>query len=137
MIKWEEKYSVGLSIIDEEHKELIRIMNAAIEAKQHNDNIDEISKLLKQLTVYTLKHFSTEESYMVEFNYPEFQYHKEEHHDFSNKVIEYCNRVIEGDCHVANEILEYLKTWLVKHFQEADKKSTEHFNKNELRQIHD
>ncbi len=49
MIEWEEKYSVGLSIIYEEHKELIRIMNAAVEAKQHNDNIDEISKLLKQL----------------------------------------------------------------------------------------
>jgi len=65
MIKWEEKYSVGLSIIDEEHKELIRIMNVAIKAKQHNDNIDEISKLLKQLTVYTLKHFSTEESYIL------------------------------------------------------------------------
>ncbi len=49
MSEWEEKYSVGLSIIYEEHKELIRIMNAAVEAKQHNDNIDEISKLLKQL----------------------------------------------------------------------------------------
>jgi len=132
MIKWEEKYSVGLSIIDEEHKELIRIMNVAIKAKQHNDNIDEISKLLKQLTVYTLKHFSTEESYMVEFNYPEFQYHKEEHHDFSNKVIEYCNRVIEGDCHVANEILEYLKQWLINHIQITDKKYIECFKKNGL-----
>ena len=42
MIKWEEKYSVGISIIDEEHKELIRIMNAAIVAKQHNNNIDDM-----------------------------------------------------------------------------------------------
>ncbi len=65
-------------------------MNAAIEAKQNNDNIDEISKLLKQLTAYALNHFSTEESYMVEFIYPKFQYHQEEHHDFSNKAITYC-----------------------------------------------
>ena len=132
MLKWEEKYSVGISIIDEEHKELIRIMNAAIEAKQHDDNIDEILKLLKQLTVYTLKHFSAEEFYMVKFKYTEFQYHKEEHHDFSKKVIEYCNRVIEGDYHIANEILEYLKQWLINHIQVTDKKYVECFRKNGL-----
>ena len=121
MIEWEEKYSIGISIIDEEHKELIRIMNAAIVAKQHNSNIEDISKLLKELTVYALNHFSTEESYMVEFNYPEFQYHKEEHHDFSSKTITYCSRVIEGDYHIASEILEYLKQWLVNHIQITDK----------------
>ncbi len=43
MIKWEERYSVGISIVDEEYKALIRIMNAAIVAKQHGNNIDEIS----------------------------------------------------------------------------------------------
>jgi hemerythrin len=105
-------------------------MNAAMVAKQHGDNIDEISKLLKELTTYALKHFSTEESYMIEFNYPEFQYHKEEHHDFSEKAIAYCNRVIEGDYHISNEIFEYLKEWLVNHIQITDKKYVECFREN-------
>ena len=132
MIEWDDKYSVGISIIDEEHKELIRIMNVAIVAKQHSNNIDEILKLLKELTIYTLKHFSTEESYMAEFNYPELQYHKEEPDDFPNKTITYCNRVIEGDYHIANEIFEYLKQWLVHHIQITDKKYVECFKKNGL-----
>ena len=130
MIEWKEEYSIGISIIDKEHKELIRIMNAAMVAKQHGDNIDEISGLLKELTTYALKHFSTEESYMIEFNYPEFQYHKEEHHDFSKKAIAYCNRVIEGDYHISNEIFEYLKEWLVNHIQITDKKYVECFREN-------
>ena len=130
MIEWKEEYSIGISIIDKEHKELIRIMNAAMVAKQHGDNIDEISELLKELTTYALKHFSTEESYMIEFNYPEFQYHKEEHHDFSEKAIAYCNRVIEGDYHISNEIFEYLKEWLVNHIQITDKKYVECFREN-------
>lgn len=129
MIEWEEKYSVGITIIDGEHKEFIRIMNAAVVAKQYN-NFEEISKLLKELTMYALKHFSTEESYMVEFNYPEFKSHKEEHHDFSNKVIAYCSRVIEGEYQIASEILEYLKQWLVNHIQITDKKFVECFKKN-------
>jgi hemerythrin len=130
MIEWEDEYSIGISLIDKEHKELIRIMNAAMVAKQHGDNIDEISGLLKELTTYALKHFSTEESYMIEFNYPEFQYHKEEHHDFSEKAIAYCNRVIEGDYHISNEIFEYLKEWLVNHIQITDKKYVECFREN-------
>jgi len=130
MIEWEDEYSIGISLIDKEHKELIRIMNAAMVAKQHGDNIDEISGLLKELTTYALKHFSTEESYMIEFNYPEFQYHKEEHHDFSKKAIAYCNRVIEGDYHISNEIFEYLKEWLVNHIQITDKKYVECFREN-------
>ncbi len=53
-IKWEEKYSVGISIIDEEHKAPIYIMNAAIVAKQNGNKIDEISKLLRELMAYAL-----------------------------------------------------------------------------------
>jgi len=132
MIEWKEEYSIGISIIDAEHKALVRIMNAAFVAKQHSNNIDEITALLKELTVYALTHFSTEESYMVEFNYPEFQHHKEEHHYFSNKAIAYCNRVIEGDYHIASEILEFLKQWLVSHIQITDKKYVEFFKKNGL-----
>jgi len=47
MIEWEDKYSVGISIIDEVHKELIRIMSAAIVAKQHVTILMKISKLQK------------------------------------------------------------------------------------------
>jgi len=107
MIEWKEEYSIGISIIDKEHKELIRIMNAAMVAKQHGDNIDEISKLLKELTTYALKHFSTEESYMIEFNYPEFQYHKEEHHDFSRRRL---HIVIESSRGIIIFQMKYLNT---------------------------
>jgi hemerythrin len=83
--------------------------------------------------MYALKHFSTEETYMIEFDYPEFQYHKEEHHDFSNKMIAYCSRVVDGDYQIANEILEYLKQWLVNHIQVTDKKYADCFKKNGLK----
>ncbi len=113
MFAWNDKLGVNISIIDEEHKGLIRIMNKAIAAKQHRNDLDEISKLLKELTMFALKHFSTEETYMVKFNYPEFKNHKQEHHNFSTKMITYCNRVIEGEYQIASEIIEYLKQWLV------------------------
>ena len=100
MIEWDDKYSVGISRIDDEHKQFIDIINKAIATKKHNDDPEELKKVLHSITRYAITHFSTEENYMIEFNYPEYQYHKEEHHDFSKKVIEYCDRVIDGDSQI-------------------------------------
>ncbi len=44
--EWEDKFSVGIPTIDEEHKKLIAILNNAIVAKEHNDNIEEIKDVL-------------------------------------------------------------------------------------------
>ncbi len=50
MIEWDDKYSVGLSIVDEEHKEFTGIINKAIFAKEHNDNPEEIREVLREMT---------------------------------------------------------------------------------------
>ncbi len=133
MIEWDDKYSVGISKIDDEHKQFIDIVNKAIAIKEHYDNPEELREVLHSITMYAITHFATEENYMIEFNYPEYQYHKEEHHDFSRKVIQYCERVTDGDTQVANEILEYLKQWLVNHIQVTDKKYVDCFIRNGLK----
>jgi hemerythrin-like metal-binding protein len=133
MIEWDDKYSVGISRIDDEHKQFIDIINEAIATKEHNDDPEELREVLYNITMYAIKHFSTEENYMIEFKYPEYQYHKEEHHDFSKKAIEYCERVTHGDSQISNEILEYLKRWLVNHIQATDKKYVDCFKRNGLK----
>jgi hemerythrin-like metal-binding protein len=132
-IKWDDKYSVGISMIDEEHKKLIGILNKAIFAKKHNDNPEEIQEVLREMTNYVLTHFKTEETYMIKFNYPEYQDHKEEHHNFSIKTIAYFGKVIKGDYQIANEIFEYLKRWLINHIQVIDKKYIDCFKRNGLK----
>ncbi len=133
MIEWDDKYSVGISIIDKGHKKFIDTINKAIIAKEHNDNPEKVKEVLREMTNYVLTHFKTEETYMIEFNYPEYQYHKEEHHDFAMKTIAYLDRVIKGDYQIANEILEYLKRWLINHIQGTDRKYIDCFNKNGLK----
>ncbi len=133
MIEWDDKYSVDISRIDDEHKQFIDIINQAIATKEHNGNPEELKEVLHRITRYAITHFSTEENYMIEFNYPEYQYHKEEHHDFSKKVIEYCERVTDGDSQLADEIPEYLKQWLVNHIQVTDQKYIDCFKRNGLK----
>ena len=133
MIEWEEKYSVGIISIDEQHKKIIGIINRVIAAKEFDDNTEDIAEILNEMAVYSQDHFKTEETHMIEFKYPEYQYHKEEHIDFSLRTLAYQSRVITGDNRVANAILEYLKSWLVNHIQKTDKKYSDCFKKNRLK----
>ncbi len=132
MIEWNDKYSVGISIIDEEHKEFIDIINKAIVTKENNDNPEEVREILYEMIKYALKHFATEETYMKKFNFPEYQLHRNEHLDFTDKTFANLNKVITSDYQVANEILEYLKWWLVNHIQGTDRKYIDCFNENGL-----
>ena len=133
MIEWKEEHSVGISIIDEEHKKFINIINKVIVAKQHDNNPQKIEAVVHEIIDYAWNHFKTEESYMVEFRYPEYQYHKEEHLDFTHRSISYFKRVTSGDYRILNEILEFLKQWLVNHIQGTDKKYKECFITNGLK----
>ncbi len=133
MIKWDDKFSVGISMIDEEHKKLIGILNKAIFANEQSDNKKELHEVLEEMTKYALGHFKTEEDYMREFNYPEYKYHSEEHSNFVNKTLAYFDRVVKGDYHVSNELIEYLKKWLVNHIQVTDRQYIDCFKENGLK----
>ncbi len=133
MIKWNNNYSVGISIIDEEHKKLIGILNRIICAKEHNVNPEELKEVLREMTDYSVTHFTTEEAYMKAFNYPEYQDHKEEHMNFSTKIIVYTYKVIKGDYQFTDELTKYLKQWSINHIQVTDRQYIECFKKNGLK----
>ncbi len=133
MIKWDNNYSVGISKIDEEHKKLIGILNRILYAKEHNVNPEKLKEVLREMTDYSVTHFTTEEAYMKAFNYPGYQDHKEEHMDFSTKIIAYTYKVIKGDYQFADELTEYLKQWLINHIQVTDRQYIECFKKNGLK----
>ena len=59
MIEWDDKYSVGISRIDDEHKQFIDIVNKAIATKEHNGNPEELREVLHSITMFTINHFST------------------------------------------------------------------------------
>ena len=132
-MEWDDKYCVGISIIDKYHKDFIDTINKTIIVKENNDDPEGVKEVLREMTDYVLTHFKTEETYMIEFNYPEYQDHKEEHHDFAMKTIAYLDSVINGNYQITCDILEDLKSWLVNHIQVTDQKYIDCFIKHGLK----
>jgi len=132
MFEWNDKFSVGISMIDEEHKKLIGILNKVIFAKGHNSNPEELREVLREMAKYALKHFKTEETYMKELNYPGYQNHKKEHEDFFDKILEYFHKAGNEYHHILHELHEYLTQWLVNHIQVTDRQYVDCFKKSGL-----
>ena len=105
---------MGISILDEQHKKLIEIINKASMVEISSNNPKDVLAILDQMTEYILKHFETEEHYMKEFDFPGFQPHRNEHIDFTNTTIDYKIRAVGGDYKIINEIIEYLKSTKIK-----------------------
>ena len=133
MIEWDDKYSVDISLIDEQHKKLIEIINKASMVEISSNSQKDVLAILDQMTEYILKHFETEEHYMKEFDFPGFQPHRNEHIDFTNTTIDYKIRAVGGDYKIINEIIEYLMEWVVNHIQVIDRQYIGCFKKNGLK----
>jgi hemerythrin len=130
IIRWDKTFSVNVSRFDEEHKNIILVINRLNAAMQTNDECEKVSDALNEMTLYARTHFKAEEDYMKRFGYPEYELHKEKHREFSRTTVGFCKSVMNGNYNIAYDLLEYLNQWLANHIQRTDKKYTECFNNN-------
>ncbi len=133
MLEWNNKYSVNVAMIDEEHKKLIDIVDKATFLQKYDDSPRAISEILVEMTTYAQEHFRTEETYMINFEYYDYKSHIDEHNNFSKMISNYCNKLMNGNFEVIEEVLEDLEQYLVNHIQVTDKKYADCFNENGLK----
>jgi hemerythrin len=131
-VEWNDKLSVKVSKIDEQHKKLLDLMNTLYDSMSIGAGMILMQNILTEMSDYTHYHFSTEEDYMLKFHYPEFIIHKAEHDYFKNKIIEFDTHFKLKKTNLASELLDFLKNWLIKHIKETDKKYGSFFNEHGL-----
>ncbi len=136
--EWNDAMSVGVDVIDEQHKglfSLVKNLNRDIDDLCGLDSLTDKTKKMRiymtilNLRTFFLEHFSTEERLMMKSRYPDFLEHKKEHDMFILKVFECERHFLEGKLAVAKEINDFLKMWVVKHTSRTDQKYASHFRK--------
>lgn len=72
MFEMKDEFLTGIDMIDDEHRELFRIAQSAMDLYQNEfvaDKYDHIVEILEELKAYTVKHFADEEAYMESIHY--------------------------------------------------------------------
>jgi hemerythrin len=122
IIKWDEKYSVGNTLLDSQHKKLIALINELHSAMKDGKGKEALQKVLDELVLYTIEHFSTEEQLMLKASYPHYSEHKRQHEDLTRRAVSLQNSYRAGETPLTLDVLKFLRDWLIVHIEGSDKK---------------
>jgi len=78
-IEWDDSLSVGMDLIDEQHKMLIEKLKDLSDDLRKGHEQDKILKTLGFMIDYTDFHFTAEEKVMAENDYPELEDQQQQH----------------------------------------------------------
>jgi hemerythrin len=117
-IVWSEKFSVGVPVLDEEHRALIKCFNGFLAAARSADRAG-LSEWMERLGEATAAHFSSEESLMAGVDYPDAALHRAEHQAVLD---EYVSLIDDWRYkRVSAELLcRFMYRWLLRHMVELD-----------------
>ncbi len=133
LINWDDKYSVGITEFDNQHKTLLDSVNTLFENMMSSIDEDTPHKAVVELTGYAKVHFDAEEKAMAEFNYPDMEEHLKEHNFFKQKIADFEKDTGNAPTVLAFNIFNFIRTWILHHILVVDKKYTNFFNKNGLK----
>ena len=125
-IEWsDEVYALGIKKIDDQHKQLLNLINALAQIGQSDKPVepDFIKKVVNTLVDYTKNHFSDEEKLLKRLHYPDYPNHSLAHRRFISQVEEFREAFHNSpDSKVLIEkIVTFLSTWLTRHILVEDK----------------
>ena len=126
-MEWDDsKFGLGVSAMDNQHKNLIKLINRYFDASKQPPNKTANSKLLDELIQYTVTHFADEEKYMESIKYPGLTEHKFQHKGLVTRALEVKKAFDAGNGAIDQEVLNFLKSWLMTHIQGHDMKYSKH-----------
>ena len=122
---WSDRFLTGEPIVDDEHKELVRIINwvGNLQAEQ-SVAPDELHAVIDQLVAYAVMHFAHEEQLMASVACDErhVSLHRSIHQDFARQVT--AMRDVQLGATDTEFLLRFLTNWLAYHILGTDQGMT-------------
>ena len=124
LIDWDERFSLGIPHIDNQHMQFINIVNDLHNACRTSDSqaMEQFRIALRDTAAYVKAHFSSEEQIMEKFGYPEIAEHKKVHAEFAQEILSIAVSFEEGKKLVPNNFTRFLRDYVLSHVAIADAK---------------
>ena len=120
-VDWKDEYSVGIESIDQQHKNLINLINMLQTTVDYSTGEAFERECLAAVVDYTKTHFVYEEGLMSKYGYPDFEAHKAQHQKMIDKINDLLAAYEEHPESAMKNALDFLKQWLIRHINGTDK----------------
>ncbi len=125
-MEWKESFSTGIKKIDDEHRELVRMIDRLEKAMERGEAEDILGPVLKNLVEYVRFHFRNEEEVMAKTGFPDLKRHRVLHRNLVNEVASILNDLKKDRLWTVPELVGFLQHWLVDHILGEDVRIGQH-----------
>lgn len=120
LFDWQPDWSVGIPVLDEDHKGFLTLSRLLFEAEREADNSMVVESAILLLQEYIGGHFLREETALRAAGFPQFDSHLARHVQFRNDAEAIIDRFHRGDDTAAPYLARLTAEWLVKHILHED-----------------
>ena len=125
---WQDRYNIGVEIIDKEHRKLFSIMNRMLTFLEQEEKSQWVCQEgVKYFKGHAMKHFSEEEAYMASIDYRGFETHRRLHDDFRRKTLPALEEELKQSDYSREAVSHFLGVcagWLIGHTLTEDRAIT-------------
>lgn len=118
-VVWEDRFNIGVDIIDKEHKKLFKIINKLFSFGDDEEKSRWVCQEgIKYFKDHAIKHFADEESYMESIDFNGYKTHKRIHDDFRQKILPELEKELEQTSYSMDAVSHFLGVctgWLIGH----------------------
>ncbi len=115
-IEWNDALLIGNQAVDAQHKRLVEMIQSIPEFSSSRDE-----KVLLETLEYATAHFSDEETYMRELDYPELKAHANKHKTLTRMLMAYAKDYEKGKTDLY-AFKQFMFRWVREHIMDEDKK---------------
>ena len=119
-MQWKPEYSVGVESMDDEHREMINLINDTYDKLESDPDADQIEQCLGDIFSTISMHFALEERLMRKNNYAEYQAHKNDHEELLDQIRDLMDDFAADTSSGAVKLEQSLSDWFAGHFSTFD-----------------
>lgn len=126
VFRWSDEFSLQIPSIDEQHRQLLGVLDALHHAVTVAADRDHLQGLLRRFSSLATYHFAYEEALFTAHDYPSADEHKQEHRDLVGRLRKLRGRLRAAEAVREDEFIGFLNEWLMLHILGSDRAYATH-----------
>ncbi len=120
LIDWSNDLLCGIPSIDNDHRELVDLLNTAYHQMMTGDGQDTTGHIATELGNLIERHFADEERLMARIQYPHLHHHADVHRTLEGQFRQLQSKIQQGTPGAGEEMFHFLANWLKNHTYKHD-----------------